>query len=151
MPIPQKTSLKTLKTIRTSVSLLDRVVKPHKAYLRIGSLEMERARKLTERRAVQAKLDEIDARCAEIDAEKCFLLTLIGERPPQPKAKEGESESKKLDEAVNKKDSSDPRHKLEAVAPVKESTSDKVKDKSERGMSSGGSAVGGDGAFTMRY
>lgn len=151
MPIPLKTSLKTLKTIRTSVSLLDPVMKPHKAYLRVGALEMERSRKLTERRAVQAKLDEIDARCAEIDAEKNYLLTLIGERPPQPKAKGDESESRESGEAASLKDSSGARQELEAVATVKESTGDKVKEKSERGMSSGGGPAGGDGTFTMRY
>jgi len=56
-------------------------IRVHKAYLRVGSLEMEKERRLTERRALMTRVAQIDARCRELDAEKNLLLNLAGETP----------------------------------------------------------------------
>jgi len=77
--MPLSNSIKTVANIRTNTNRTDQINKPHLAYLRIGSLEMERERKLTEKRSILERVKKIDDRCKEIDNEKARLLKSIGE------------------------------------------------------------------------
>lgn len=79
MPIP-KTAKKGLGSIRTNMDRAFRGIPPHKAYLRIGSLEMEKARRMKEKEALLARLGVIEARCRELDEEKHRLLKVSGEK-----------------------------------------------------------------------
>jgi len=50
------------------------------AYMKISCLEMEKARRSKERQSAQLRIANIDARVAELDAEKDALLIGLGER-----------------------------------------------------------------------
>jgi hypothetical protein len=47
-------------------------------YMRLFALETERHRRMQERASAMLRIGNIDARCAEIDAEKEILLDLLG-------------------------------------------------------------------------
>ena len=66
MPIP----LRGLRTIRTLAGKVDLVVVPHRAHLQIACLELEKARRTTERTSALRRMAELDARLKEIDAEQ---------------------------------------------------------------------------------
>jgi hypothetical protein len=51
---------------------------PHKLYMRLFALETERQRRLQERSSAALRVDNIDARCAEIGEEMEQLLQLLG-------------------------------------------------------------------------
>jgi hypothetical protein len=59
------------------------------AYMKISCLEMEKARRARERQSAQRRIDSIDARVAELDAEKDTLLVRLGERTGNGCATEG--------------------------------------------------------------
>ncbi|MEH0021879.1 MAG: hypothetical protein V6Z89_19650 [Desulfobacter sp.] len=80
MPIP-KTARKGLGSIRTNMDRAFRGIPPHKAYLKIGSIEMEKARRMKEKDALMARLGVIETRCRELDEEKRRLLKVSGEKP----------------------------------------------------------------------
>lgn len=66
--------LRGVQNLHTMAGRADGPVKPHKAYLRISCLEMEKARLNTERAAAQKRIDRIAVRNKEIDAEKKAIL-----------------------------------------------------------------------------
>jgi hypothetical protein len=66
--------LKGLRSIRTLAGKVDRVAQPYRAYMQITCLEMEKARRDTERRSASRRIQEIDRRLAEIEAEQTTLL-----------------------------------------------------------------------------
>jgi hypothetical protein len=70
MPIP----LKGLKTLRTLAGRLDRASTPHQVHLQVACLEIEKARRGSERRSMSRRIAEIDARLQEIEVEKEALL-----------------------------------------------------------------------------
>lgn len=92
MTIP-KTAKKGLGSIRTNTDRAYRGIPVHKAYLKIGSIEMEKDRRMSERKALLARLEEIDARCRELDDEKRRLLFLSGERRDGLKKSRGDRRS----------------------------------------------------------
>ena len=59
---------------------VDQLIVPYKGYLRLGSIEMERARKLVERKNLSDRLFVIEERCRQLDAEKMLLLSMIQEQ-----------------------------------------------------------------------
>lgn len=63
-----------MQNLHTMAGRADGPVKPHKAYLRISCLEMEKARLDTERAAAQKRIDRIKVRTLEIDAEKKSIM-----------------------------------------------------------------------------
>lgn len=63
-----------VKDIRTRTSILNRVFVPHKAYMAITALEMEKFRRQIERKNLLARLSGIDERLKTIDKEKAVLL-----------------------------------------------------------------------------
>ena len=72
-----KRKIRGLRDIRTNVDRIDQFIAPYKGYLRIGSLEMERARKLTERGNLAERLRVIEERCRQLDAEKKLIMRII--------------------------------------------------------------------------
>ncbi len=77
MSLPKKT-IRGLANIRTRSGTRDQVSEPYKAFLRIGSLEMEKARRGKERESAMNRVQNIDTRFQEIEAEKSGLLEAIG-------------------------------------------------------------------------
>ena len=76
MPIP----VRGLRTIRTLAGRVDRLATPHRAHLRIACLEIEKARRASERTTASRRLAELDARLREIEAEESTLLQGLAER-----------------------------------------------------------------------
>jgi hypothetical protein len=76
MPIP----LRGLRTIRTLAGRVDRLAIPHRAHLQIACLEIEKARRVSERRSASQRVAELDARLHTIEAEEAALLQGLAER-----------------------------------------------------------------------
>ena len=76
MPIP----LRGLRTIHTLAGKVNLVAVPHRAHLQIACLELERARRTTERTSAMRRLAELDTRLKEIDAEQAGLLQALADR-----------------------------------------------------------------------
>ena len=78
MAIPRK----GLREIRTLSGRQDRVHLPYQAYMQITCLEMEKARRGSERKSALQRIANLDARLKEIEAEKAALLRALEERNP---------------------------------------------------------------------
>ena len=76
MAIPRK----GLREIRSLSGRQDRVHLPYQAYMQITCLEMEKARRGSERKSALQRIANLDARLQEIEAEKAALLGALGER-----------------------------------------------------------------------
>lgn len=70
--------IRGVKDIRTRTSILNQVFVPHKAYMAITSLEMEKFRRQIERKNLLVRLNGIDERLKTIDHEKAVLLRRLG-------------------------------------------------------------------------
>ncbi len=79
MAIP-KSNTRGLQDIRTLSGRVDQVFQPYRAYLRIGCLEMEKARRGKEKESAIHRVKNIDQRYREIEAEKDALLENLNER-----------------------------------------------------------------------
>jgi hypothetical protein len=75
-----KGNSKGLRDIRTHSGKVDRLAIPHMAYMNISCLEMEKARREKERLSALNRINNIDQRLQEIEAEKDVLLKGLGER-----------------------------------------------------------------------
>lgn len=73
MTIPQRNSrgLPDISTFRASAG---RFAIPHKAYLRVACLEMEKFRRAKEKESAGRRIRNIDIRFRQIDAEEAALL-----------------------------------------------------------------------------
>ncbi len=87
MAIPRK----TMRDIHTLSGRVDRIANPYMAYMQITCLEMEKARKGRERASALQRVEIINARLRDIEAEKGTLLRALAERgaagptaPPSP-------------------------------------------------------------------
>jgi hypothetical protein len=78
MAIPQRNT-RGLQDVRTLSGQVDQTFLPYKAYLRIGCLEMEKARRGVERDSALSRVSTIDARFQDIEAEKAALLERLSE------------------------------------------------------------------------
>jgi hypothetical protein len=76
MAIPRK----TMRDIHTLSGRVDRIANPHMAYMQITCLEMEKARKGRERASALQRVEIINARLRDIEAEKATLLRALTER-----------------------------------------------------------------------
>jgi hypothetical protein len=76
MPIP----LRGLRTIRTFAGRVDRVCLPHRAHMQIACLEIEKARRASERRTASRRVAELDARLRAIEAEEAALWQRLADR-----------------------------------------------------------------------
>lgn len=70
--------IRGVKDIRTRTSILNQVFVPHKAYMAITSLEMEKFRRQIERKNLLVRLNGIEERLKTIDKEKAVLLRRLG-------------------------------------------------------------------------
>lgn len=69
-----KKNIRSLQDIRTLSGSVDQVFQPYKAYMRVTTLEMEKLRRSQERESAINRVNNIDARFKEIEAEKSALL-----------------------------------------------------------------------------
>jgi len=76
MVIPKRT-IRGVQDIRTHAGKVDKTSLPHKAYLRIACLELEKLRRDTERETAMRRVKCIDERCQEIEAEQDVLLNSL--------------------------------------------------------------------------
>ncbi len=74
----QKKILKGVQDIRTYAGRGGQAFHPYKAYMRISCLEMEKARRGKERESAMHRVNNIDARFKEIEAEKATILEFLG-------------------------------------------------------------------------
>ncbi len=72
-------SMRGVRNLRTLSGRADQMSIPYRAYMQITCLEMEKARRTTERRSASQRIAEIDARMKEIEAEKAELLKRLSE------------------------------------------------------------------------
>jgi hypothetical protein len=80
MRIARAACLRGLSDIRTRTGMVDSVGVPYLAYMRISCIEMEKARREKEKISAAARIRNIEARVAEIEAEKASILAALGER-----------------------------------------------------------------------
>lgn len=73
MAIPSRT-IKGLQDIRSHFERVGREAIPHRAYMRLSCLEMEKFRRARERESAMARVRNIDARFREIDSEEAIIL-----------------------------------------------------------------------------
>ena len=73
MAIP-KYNIRGLQNIRSHSGRADQVSEPYRVYLRIGCLEMEKARRGKEKESAMLRVKAIDDRFLDIEAEKAELL-----------------------------------------------------------------------------
>ncbi len=76
MPIP----IRGLKNLRTMAGRVDRLTVPYMAQMQITCLEIEKARRTSERRSANRRVAEIDARLQEIEVEKQAILRALADR-----------------------------------------------------------------------
>ena len=76
MAIPRK----TMRDIRTLSGKVDRIANPYMAYMQITCLEMEKARKGREKTSALQRVENLDGRLRDIEAEKATLLRALAER-----------------------------------------------------------------------
>ncbi len=68
MPVT-KPNRRTLRDLRTLSGRADEASRPHRVYMKLAWLEMEKARRGIERNSVVCRLRKIDARLQEIEIE----------------------------------------------------------------------------------
>jgi DNA repair exonuclease SbcCD ATPase subunit len=66
-------NIRSVKDIHTHSGSVAQAAIPYKMYMRISCLEMEKARRLKEKEQALARIDLIDTRVMEIEAEKQAL------------------------------------------------------------------------------
>lgn len=69
--------IRGMQDIRTLAGRVDQTFKPYKAFLRISCLEMEKARMNKEKESILLRLNSIEARLEDMEAEKCALMVSI--------------------------------------------------------------------------
>ena len=81
---PIKRAVRTSQNIRTLSGRADDKFLPHKVFLRVACLEMERERRGQERRSAMQRVRLVDERCREIDAEKHEIMSGMKGAMPAP-------------------------------------------------------------------
>lgn len=66
-----------LRDIRTLSGTVSETSRPHRAYMKIACLEMEKIRRGKERSSARQRIADIDARLQEMEAEKAALLQAL--------------------------------------------------------------------------
>ena len=70
--------IKGVEALRTLAGRADHAAEPHRGYLRLACLEMERSRRGQERKSAMDRVRSIDDRFQEIDVEQSTLLRGLG-------------------------------------------------------------------------
>lgn len=79
MAVPEK-KIRGLQNIRTLSGKENQARAPHKVYMRIACLEMEKARRGEEKNGALARVRNIDARFNDIDVEREALLDSLAQQ-----------------------------------------------------------------------
>jgi len=79
MSVPPRT-IKGLQDIASHSGRAGEEAIPHKAYMRLSCLEMEKFRRARERQSAMVRVGNIDARFREIDAEEAMILRVMKEQ-----------------------------------------------------------------------
>ncbi len=79
MAITSRT-IKGLQDIRSLSGRAREGAIPHKAYMRLSCLEMEKFRRAREKESAMVRVRNIDARFREIDSEEAMILRAMKER-----------------------------------------------------------------------
>ena len=79
MPLAKR-NIRGLQDIRTHSGRVDETHLASKAYLKVACLEMEKVRRGKERGSAAHRIEDIDARFDEIEAEKARLLRSLSEQ-----------------------------------------------------------------------
>ena len=82
----QRRPRRGLADLRTLGGGADGRISPHKAYLRISFLELERARRMQEARTCHDRVEAIHARFSEIDAEIAAIRASLDSPAPRAQA-----------------------------------------------------------------
>jgi hypothetical protein len=82
----QRRPSRGLSDLRTLTGRSDTQISPHKAYLRISFLELERARRMQELRTYHDRFDVIGGRFREIDAEIGNIRASLDSTAPRAQA-----------------------------------------------------------------
>lgn len=93
MAAARSSTIKGVQNIHTHAGRANQSTKPYQAYFRIGALEMERARRATERKSAMERVNNIDIRVREIETEKSMLMKKIAADQQEPFA--GQNNDKK--------------------------------------------------------
>lgn len=78
MTKPKTPALRGVQDIRTHTGRVSAMNEPYRAFMRISCLEMEKARKTKERDNALHKVELIEKRFREIEAEEAELLAAHG-------------------------------------------------------------------------
>lgn len=76
MPVQRK-GLKSIKDLKTHAGTVNQTFLPHKAFMRISCLEMEKAHRIKEVESSRLRIETINERIKEIENEKVILLNRI--------------------------------------------------------------------------
>jgi hypothetical protein len=79
MSIRRSQNIRSVRDIRTYSGRVDAGGVPYLGYLKIGCLEMEKARREKEREGALARVRNIDSRINDIEAEKSIILEKLSE------------------------------------------------------------------------
>ena len=79
MSIPKR-KIRDLQDIHTRSGRVEEAHQPYKVYMKIATLEMEKARRGKERESAMHRVQTIDARFKEIEAEKAAVLQAVDEK-----------------------------------------------------------------------
>jgi hypothetical protein len=93
MAIPPR-NLKSLQDIRTHAGRVDEAAIPYKAFMKMSCLEMEKFRKERERMSAMIRVNNIDRRFREIEAEKAAIQTRLDEAPENKRKDPEKADSK---------------------------------------------------------
>ncbi|MGO8705062.1 MAG: hypothetical protein ACLQVA_14720 [Candidatus Brocadiia bacterium] len=78
MPRAHQKRLRAVQDIRTLSGARNHLSQPHRGYMRIACLELERFRRNKERDCATARVRQLDARFREIEAEQTAILDMLG-------------------------------------------------------------------------
>jgi hypothetical protein len=83
MPVAKR-NLRSLRDIKTLSGRAGDDALPHRGYMRLACLEMEKARRMLEWKNAIRRLQQIDARLQEIEAEEAVIRRRLGSPTETP-------------------------------------------------------------------
>ena len=83
MPRAQR-RMRAVQDIRTLSGARNHLSQPHRGYMRIACLELERFRRNKERECATGRVRQLDARFREIEAEQALILDMLGKDKAAP-------------------------------------------------------------------
>ena len=87
MATAQKKRLRGAQDIRSLSGTRNRLSEPHRGYMRIACLELERFRRNKERECATSRVRSLDARFNEIEAEQAVIFGMLEKERAEPGAR----------------------------------------------------------------